>query len=35
MTRLRDLPARAVVSLVLTVVGALFWLLSCLAGCGL
>ena len=31
--RLRDLPARAVVSLVLTVVGALFWLLSCLAGC--
>ena len=30
---LRDLPARAVVSLALTVVGALFWLLSCLAGC--
>lgn len=31
--KLRDLPARAVVSLVLTVVGALFWLLSFLAGC--
>jgi len=33
--KLRDLHARAVVSLALTVVGALFWLVSCLAGCGL
>jgi hypothetical protein len=33
--RLRDIPARAVVSLVLTVVGALFLVVECLAGCGL